>query len=613
MSTPLFYLRDTMITFGGEPLFSNISFQISQGEKICLVGRNGSGKSTLMDVILGKRELDAGERFVEPGVTIGHLSQRTLFTPEDTVRDFVLQGLPAEERDEANHYRVDIVLSPLELEPEKTMDTLSGGKLRRAALAAALIAEPNILLLDEPTNHLDLNAIEWLEDYLKHYRGGLICISHDRTFLNNISNKTLWLDRGGIKSTNQGYKHFEAWSDELVELEKRSLAKMGKKLEVENHWLTYGVTARRKRNQRRLGDLHSLRQKIRSDRAKYNTLSSTIQLAPLTPELGSKLVLEMKSVSKTLTAKPPSKRILKNFSIRVLRKERIGIIGRNGAGKSTLLKLIMKEITPDEGNLRLGKSLDITYFDQQRETLNPTDTVWETLCPGGGDTIHVNGQPRHIIGYLKHFLFDPKQAHSPISTLSGGECNRLLLARELANPGNLLILDEPTNDLDMDSLDVLQEILNDYQGTLIIVSHDRDFLDRLVERTIVMEGDGDVEVYAGGYSDYIEQKKEAAEKKKKKATTNTGNTLNTEINTPKALTKLSYKLQRELDMLPEKIEQLARTIKKREAELTDPDLYNDDPETFHTLSSSLQQAKSDLDYSEERWLELEEMRHGLDS
>lgn len=616
MGLPLFYLKDVMVTFGGKPVFSSISLQISQGEGISLVGRNGSGKSTLMKVIQGIQEIDSGERYVQPGVKIGYLPQNIPFKPEQTVRDFVLEGLPEKERSEENHYRVDMVLSPLGLAPEKLMMTLSGGKLRRAGLAQALIADPDILLLDEPTNHLDLNAIEWLETYLKHeFKGGVVCISHDRTFLGNISNKTFWLDRGKIRVNMKGYVDFERWSEEVMNDEQKQLERLGKKLDAENQWLAFGVTARRKRNQRRLGELFTLRAKMQEDRAAHNALSSSIKLAPLATEMGSKRVLEMDKVSVTLTAKPPPKKVLRNFSFRLMRKDRIGIIGRNGAGKSTFLKLVVGQIKPDEGLIRYGKNLEITYFDQQREELNPDDTLWETVCPQGGDTIFVNGEPRHVVSYLKDFLFDANQVKSPVSSLSGGECNRLLLAKKLAKPGNLLILDEPTNDLDMDSLDILQDVLSDYEGTLLIVSHDRDFLDRLVERTLVFEGDGVVEEYIGGYSDYLQQKKEAEKLTKPKKESlpqknKTDQSVTDKKNKP--LTKLSYKHQRELEMLPERIEELMDEVASLEEKLADSRLYIEDPKRFNDVTAALSERKTELHQAEERWLELEEMRLSLE-
>lgn len=611
MNLPLFFLKDIFVTFGGTPLFSDISLQIMEGDRVCLVGRNGSGKSTLMKVVQGIQELDGGERFTRPGVRIGYLPQNVIPIHGQKLQDFVLEGLPEEERTDENRYRADMVLSPLGLKPDKYMETLSGGKLRRAGLAQALVADPDILLLDEPTNHLDLNAIEWLEGYLqREFKGGLVCISHDRTFLTNISNKTFWLDRGQLRVNQKGYQDFERWSEEVMNDEEKRLERLGKKLEVENQWLAFGVTARRKRNQRRLGELFALRSKLKEERTGNAGLTSTIKLAPLTPELGSKMVLEMDGVCKTLDQRPPPKKVLHNFSTRILRKERIGVIGRNGAGKSTFLKLIVGQLEPDTGRIRRGKNLEITYFDQRREELKPNDTLWETLCPQGGDSVWVNGAQRHVVSYLKDFLFDAKQVKSPVGTLSGGECNRLLLAKKLANPGNLLILDEPTNDLDMDSLDVLQDVLSDYEGTLIIVSHDRDFLDRLVERTLVFEGEGVVEAYIGGYSDYLAQKKESAKTEKAKKTPAQAKVETMAEKKPPA--KLSYKFQRELELLPGQIDTLMGEIDLLEASMADSSFYARDPEGFQKASNGLAEKKRQLHEAEERWLELEEMRLSLE-
>lgn len=613
MAFPLLYIKDAHITFGGKPLFTGISLQIMQGDKICLVGRNGSGKSTLLKVISDELELDSGERFIQPGIRIGYLPQQVMYKPGQLVQDYVLEGLESHNTQEEidNRYHADRVIIPLNLKPHAPMEKLSGGKLRRAGLARALVSNPDILLLDEPTNHLDLSAIEWLEGYLRQYKGGVVCISHDRAFLQNISSKTFWLDRGGLRTSDKGYQHFEAWSEEVMDSEQKSLERMGKKLEAENHWLAYGVTARRKRNQRRLGELIALRSKLKGDQSHFRSLNATIKLPPLGPDMSSKLVVEVKELSKSFTDVDPPKCMIQNFSTRIMRQDRIGIIGRNGAGKTTFLRLLLGELQPSSGHIRLGKNLTITYFDQKRASLDPTKTLWQTMCPENGDTVMVRGEPRHVVGYLKDFLFDADQVRSPVGTLSGGECNRLLLAKELANPGNFLILDEPTNDLDMDSLDVLQEVLSDYQGTLIIVSHDRDFIDRLVTKTIVFEGNGVVEEYIGGYSDYLAQKKAQITALKPAKSTSAPKQSTADQPLPSS-TKMSYKYKRELELLPTKIESLETEISSLEATLADTNLYTQNIDRFHEASTRLMQKKSELQHAEERWLELEEMREQLE-
>jgi ATP-binding cassette subfamily F protein uup len=606
MSIPLFYLKEAELSFGGKPLFSGISFQVSAEDKVCLVGRNGSGKSTIMKIIAGLIELDKGELFIKPGLRVGYLPQNIDLQDYDTIYDYVLEEvrLAEGENKEGKKYLADMVLSRLDLSGETSTSNLSGGQLRRTALAKALIIEPEILLLDEPTNHLDIAAIEWLESYIINYKGALMCISHDRAFLNNISNKTFWLDRGGLLISNKGFKHFEEWSNFVYEQEENELHKLNKKLEAENHWLAYGVTARRKRNQGRLRDLHSLRARIKDEKSNVNTRASFVKLPPLSDGMKAKMVVEMDQVSHNF---PGRSELIKNFSIRIIKGEKIGIVGKNGAGKTTFLKLITGQLSPNKGNIRLGVNLNITYFDQKRESLDPNETLWSTLCPDGGDMVSVGGNQRHVVAYLKDFMFDSKQAKSPVSSLSGGEANRLLLAKKLANPGNFLILDEPTNDLDMDTLDMLQDYLSEYNGTLIIVSHDRDFLDRIVTRTLVFNGEGKIVDCVGGYSDYIREAKEE-EKKIQKASSEQKEIKEKE---PKKLTKLSYKDQRELDLLPDKIDSLNQEIKQIEEMLVDSSLYTKDPAKYNELSVNLNSKREVVEAAEMRWLELLEMVENL--
>lgn len=639
----IFNLEDVSLSFGGKPIFEDISVNISEYDKICLVGRNGAGKSTLMKLITGDYEADAGKRFVLKGTKIGYLRQQVEYDDDISVKEFVLHGLPKEERTEDKSYLADMVISPLALDADAKMGSLSGGQVRRAALAQSLVDEPDLLLLDEPTNHLDLGSIEWLEGYLKSYRGALVCVSHDRAFLSNISSKILWIDRGTVRSNNRGYKYFEGWAQELLEQEARTLHNMQKKMESELDWTQGGVSARRKRNMRRMNELHRLREKLKKDKASYRSVTTGIKLDPLESVQASKIIVEFKEVSKSFVSdEGKKKKILDNFNLRMLRGDRVGILGKNGSGKSTFLKLLIGEMQPDVGRIKLGKNVEISYFDQHRSDLNPKKTVWETLCPEGGDYVFLgsgeNRKPKHVCGYLKDFLFDPRIANEMVSTLSGGQQNRLMLAKILANPGSVLILDEPTNDLDMDTLDMLQEIIANYEGTLFIVSHDRDFLDRTVTQIIAFEGDGVVEGHVGGYSDYIEAKNaEILKKDKSKASakqnvskmttgdcnngskgSKTGSKLhenelknakNGAVSAKKAQ-KLSYKLQYELDNLPKKISDLEAEIKSLQVVLSDADLYMKEPEKFDLSSQRLAEAEAELEESELRWLELDEMRSG---
>ncbi len=472
-------LEEASLTFGGKPIFEGIDLYINEGDKICLVGKNGSGKTTLMRMITGDLELDAGKRFLYPGTTIGYLAQQVDFDPAGIVYDFVLQGLKKDEHFEEKKHLADIIISPLGLEPKMLMGHLSGGQLRRAALARALVEAPDVLMLDEPTNHMDLEAIKWLEGYLSAYKGALIVVSHDRTFLKNISRKVFWIDRGIIRTSPGGYGEFEEWADKILEQEARALQNLNKKLEREVDWTQGGVTGRRKRNVRRMNELHRLREKIAKDKEAYKKATNKIDVDPLTPLAGSKRIAEFKNVNKTFTRDNKKIKILDDFNYTLIRGDRVGILGKNGSGKSTFLKLLIAELEQDSGYIKRAKNVMVSYFDQNRADLDPETTLWDTLCPTGGDYVVLGEGEKakhvHVCGYLKKFMFDPKAAKHKVGTLSGGQQNRLLLAKILSQPGNLLILDEPTNDLDMDTLDMLQDIIADYAGTLVIVSHDRDF------------------------------------------------------------------------------------------------------------------------------------------
>ena len=608
--TLLLDVKDASITFGGKPLFSDLGFSVESGDKICLIGKNGSGKSTLIKMIMGELELDEGTRFVHPHIRIGYVSQRFDSEPHHkTVYDYMLTHLPDHMDPMESRFMADKILSHFYLDGEMELSILSGGQRRRASLGRALMEEPDLLLLDEPTNHLDLAAIEWLEGYLRSYAGACICISHDRRFLSNITHKTFWLNQGKILVNGKGYSDFERWSEEVEAFEVARIRKMGKLLDKENHWLQYGVTARRKRNVQRLSALHDLRDKVKREKSLFMQSRAGVRLPPLSDVQATKMLVEMEDVSHSFDQKV----ILDKFSTRIMRKDRIGILGANGSGKSTFLNIITGRLKPDSGMFRRGFTAkkfedEVTYFDQNRSVLNPDKTLWETLCPTGGDRVKVGKGDRHVVGYLKNFMFDPKQAKTKVGILSGGEASRLLLAKMLANPGSVLILDEPTNDLDMDTLDMLEEMLTDYPGTLLLVSHDRDFVDRVVTRTLVFEGDGEIHEVVGGYSDYIreyhkerlsasdtkQQKEKQATKKKNKSE------------------KLSYKHRFALENMPKKIEALQKEVATIQEALSDPDLYISDAKKFDTLSALLEKKKEEIAECEAGWLEAEMKREEIE-
>ncbi len=610
-------VSEAVVTFGGKPLFDGLDFNIHKGARIALVGKNGAGKSTLMNLISGHRELDGGERWALGGMTIGYLQQDITPKEKQTVYDYVFEQLPEEER-YLHEYKIELVLQPLDLEPTGLMTMLSGGQLRRAAIARALVEDPEILLLDEPTNHLDLEIIQWLEDYLKSYQGAFVCVSHDRAFLANISNSIFWLDRGRVRVCPEGFEKFEEWSETLLEQEARELKNRANIVGQEVAWASKGVKARRKRNVRRVMLVKQMRDKLLSDQQSYNRATRKITFAPIKLEdHSSKIITEFHKVHKSFTSPTTgeNKIILDNFNLRIVRGDRIGILGKNGAGKTSFIKLILDQVEPDKGKIKRAHDFNPAYFDQKRESLNPKFDLIKTLCPEGGDHIEVMGKMRHVYGYLKEFMFDPKMATQPVKTLSGGQKNRLMLAKTLANPGNFLILDEPTNDLDMDTLDMVEEALANYPGTLIVVSHDRDFLDQTVTKIIAFEGDGVVEGYIGGYTDYLEAKtKEQNKEKTKKETPQSKTSPKKESTKTEALApkkenkKLSYKFQRELDMLPEQIAGLESDIEKANAVLADADLYKNDPDTFDKTLKAFEEAKQTLARREKRWLELEEMK-----
>ena len=604
----IFSIKDAMVRYKEIPVFENLSLNIHQGSRVALIGKNGAGKSTIMNIISGFKSLDEGEKWEEPGTTVGYLGQEFEYKEKETVFEFIFSNISGEER-ELHQYKVDIIAEALELEVKKTMGMLSGGQLRRAGIARALVEEPDILLLDEPTNHLDLNIINWLEQYLNNYRGSLLCISHDKRFLENITNQVFWLDRGKLKVSPRGFKFFDDWSAMLLDQEARELKRRKQIVAQEVEWASRGVKARVKRNINRLSRVKEMREKLKADESSYRRATNKISFEPIKDlDNNSKVVAEFYKVHKSFKENKKTLRILNGFNIRIKRGDRIGIIGRNGSGKTTFLKLILKEINADQGSIKIHKNMEFSYFDQNRSDLKPNDSLKDFLAPNGGDYIYVRGKMRHIYGYLKDFMFDPSVVLDSISTLSGGQKNRLKLAKILANPKSCLILDEPTNDLDMETLDMLGEILISYEGTLLLVSHDRDFLDQTVTKILSFEGDGNIEECVGGYSDYLSRNMPRKRTDSKTRDEKSGNLAlkekagSFEI---KGRKKLTYKLEFELKNLPIKIQKKEEEIEFFTKKLSDPDFYKNDSDAFIAMTEKLEVAKGDLEYYETRWLELE--------
>ncbi len=609
----LLSVQDAKISFGNHVLFEDLTFNVHRGQKIALVGRNGCGKTTLMNIVTGHREIDEGKRIQMQGVTVGYLQQHVKAKEGQTVYAYVFEQLSDEDK-HLLEYKVELVLQPLDLDPQALMTTLSGGQLRRAAIARALVEDPDILLLDEPTNHLDLEIIEWLENFLKSFQGAIVCVSHDRTFLANITDKIFWLDRGRLRVCSRGFKFFDEWSSGLLEQEARELQNRKNIVNIEVDWASRGVPARRKRNVRRLELMKQARDQLLQDQRSYNRAVQKIKTGDMkVEEFSSKIIAEFFKAHKSFVSdEGKEKKVLDGFSMRFQRGDRIGLLGKNGSGKTTFLKMLMGQTKPDMGSVKLAHEIQISYFDQQRRGLNDEDSLWKTLCPNGGDYVDVMGKQRHVYGYLKDFMFDPSLATNPVKNLSGGQKNRLMLAKILSNPGSLLILDEPTNDLDMDTLDMIEGILEGYTGTMFIVSHDRDFLDQTVSQILAFEGDGKVQHYIGGYSDYLDARKELEEKpvrKQKQEPVKEKAVLVVEA--PKTAKKLSYKFEYELTQLPDKIAALEDEIKTLSAKLADTDFYKNNPDEFMDATRRYADAKMELERREMRWLELEEMKSSI--
>jgi ATP-binding cassette subfamily F protein uup len=608
MPAPILSYEDLGLIQGEGWLFRNLDLYIGERDRLALIGRNGAGKTTLLKCLAALIDTDEGKRTIVPGTNVVLLEQDPKMDGFATLHDWVVHGAEAPEPHEAA-----AIADQLGIDLSRPTATASGGERRRAAIARALGSNPDVLLLDEPTNHLDLGAIEWLEDWLKRFKGAFIAISHDRTFLTRLTRSCLWLDRGELRRAEIGFGGFEAWTERVYDEEARAAEKLDAKLKIELHWLQRGVTARRRRNQGRLTKLHEMR----AQRAAMLGAAGTAKLALAKDDVRSKTVIEADQVGKSFG----ERQIIRDFTLRIQRGDRIGVVGPNGAGKTTLLKLLTGEVEPDSGTVTLAKTLSGIVIDQQRKLMEPQRRVKDVLA-NGGDWIDVRGHKKHIKGYLKEFLFDPAIADAPIGSLSGGERSRLLLAREFAREANLLVLDEPTNDLDLETLDLLQEVIADYEGTVLIVSHDRDFLDRTVTITLGLDGSGKVDIVAGGYEDWVSKRYEAVRSSpsgggggRKAAGGGSAPTpsVSSADSSPRggAARKLTYKDQRDYDRLPAEVERLQALVAADEQALSDPDLYTRDPKRFAELTERIARHRADIEAAEVRWLEVAEMAEAL--
>ncbi|SEO43980.1 ATP-binding cassette, subfamily F, uup [Salinihabitans flavidus] len=590
-------MSDISLTFGGEPVFDRLDLVVHPGDRVALVGRNGSGKSTLMKVMTGLVEPDRGTVMIPPGVTVGYMEQHPDMFGFATLGDFASATLEPGEL-----YKVERAGEGLKFDPDRAVATASGGERRRAALARLMAEAPELMLLDEPTNHLDIEAIRWLEAELKSTRAAFVLISHDRAFLRELTRATLWIDRGIVRRNETGFEGFEAWRDKIWEEEDQARHKMDRKIKAEARWAVEGISARRKRNQGRVRAL----QELRSERAGMIRRQGGAAMALEDGPKSGKKVIEAHGLTKVFDGTV----IVRDFSLMVQRGDRVAFVGPNGVGKTTLIKMLMGEIAPDAGEVKLGTNLEPAIFDQARAKLDPDMTLWDSLTgdpemrvSGKADQIMVRGQPRHVIGYLKEFLFDERQARAPVRSLSGGEKARLLLAKIMARESNLLVLDEPTNDLDIETLDLLQEVLDDYGGTVLLVSHDRDFLDRVATATVAMEGDGRAVVYAGGWTDYQAQRAGDTLGGRNNEGKSKGKTAKVKQDT-KPDGGLSFSEKHKLETLPREIERLEGEIAKLEQLLADPDLFSREPVKFKKATEALVTRQKALEKAEEEWLEL---------
>ena len=596
----IFSVREASVSFGKKIIFDNFDLNIHRGDLIALIGKNGVGKSTLMRIITENQDLDIGELWKQSGLRVSYFSQQFDLRENTTIEEELLSILTGDDE----QYKIDIFCSNLSLNKKNLISSLSGGQKRRVGLIKTLILESDILLLDEPTNHLDLECIIWLENYLRNYNGAIICVSHDRTFLSNFTNKVFWIDRGNLRVSPTGFNDFDRWSEELFEQEARELKNRKQFVNIEVEWANKGVKARVKRNVKRVERAKQLKETLERDESSYRRAISSVRVQKLKPSSdNSKFIAEFNNVS--ISYDSSKQNILENISLKISKNDRIGLLGNNGTGKSTFLKSLLGEIQSNTGTIKLKKNMNFSYFDQLRNDLNSDYSLKKILVPSGGDYLKVQGKERHVCSYLKDFMFDPSRANDSIHTLSGGQQNRLLLSKVLANPQTGLILDEPTNDLDLETMDLLTEMLSNYKGTLIIVSHDRDFLDQTVNKIIYFEGGG-ISIFMGGYSDFLKNEEE-----KKIINIKLSKNIQKKIEVNKNKKKLSFKFKYELENLPKEIEKIQFKINNINNELKNSNLYLKDIDRFNNITSEISDLKKSLTIKEDRWINLLEMEEKL--
>ena len=598
----IFSAREASVSFGKKVIFENLNVNIHRGNLIALIGRNGVGKSTLMRIITENQDLDHGEIWKQSGLKVSYFSQQFNLKEFNTIEKELMEVLSGDDE----QYKIDIFCNNLSLDKQSIISNLSGGQKRRVGLIKTLITESDILLLDEPTNHLDLECVIWLENYLKSYTGAIICVSHDRTFLSNFTNKVFWIDRGNLRVSPSGFKDFDRWSEELFEQEARELKNRKQFVNIEVEWASRGVKARVKRNVKRVERSKQLKEQLERDESSYRRAVALVKIQKLSPGSdNSKFIAEFHKAS--ICYDNSKTNILDQISIKISKNDRIGLLGNNGTGKSTFLKSLLGEIKCKEGTIKLKKNMNFSYFDQLRNDLNSDHSLKRILVPSGGDYLKVQGKERHVCSYLKDFMFDPSRANDSIHTLSGGQQNRLLLAKVLANPQTGLILDEPTNDLDLETMDLLTEMLTNYKGTLLIVSHDRDFLDQTVNKIIYFEGLGKISIFMGGYSDFLKNKEE-----KKSFNLMVSKNIKKKTEVKKIKNKLSFKFKYELDNLPSEIEELQLKINNINNELKNTNLYLDNIDRFNTITEEMSNLKISLLTKEDRWINLLEMVENIE-